>query len=506
MHKSTGVFSSQPLELPVFPKKMACLSLLFMLAFSSIPRMAMAQEPKPAATGKPAGETKPAPNPAENPGGEAPAASAAPSVENAIKVTLQYTRVPFTDRARSGLGMLLILGGCYYFSTDRKAISRKVVLWGIGLQWLLAFLVLSDPRGASFLNWLGKVVEKVLACSEAGAAFVFGEKAINPGGPIGFVFAFRVLPTVIFMSSLFAVLYKLGVMQAVVAKIAWVMKRLMGISGAESLNVAASLFLGQTEAPLTIRPFLPKLTQSELLTVMASGMAHVSGGMMGAYFAYGIEPQHILAAVIMTAPGTILISKMLIPETESPETLGFIKVDETSHDANILDAASRGTREGLGLSLNIAAMLISFISLIALTNLLLGLVGSSLNQYAGTQITLSLQSIVGVLLSPVAWLMGVPWGEATQVGSLLGTRTILNELIAYEGLGKIKDAIHPRSFAITSFALCGFANLGSIGIQLGGIGALAPERSRDLAKLGFKAMVAGTLANYLSACIVGLFI
>ncbi len=490
----------------MFPKKMACLSLLFMLAFSSIPRLAMAQEAKPAATGKTESQTKPAPNPAENPGGEPLDAVSAPSGANTIKNTPNYTKVPFTDRARSGLGMLLILGGCYYFSTDRKAISRKVVLWGIGLQWLLAFLVLSDPRGASFLNWLGKVVEKVLACSEAGAAFVFGEKAINPGGPIGFVFAFRVLPTVIFMSSLFAVLYKLGVMQAVVAKIAWVMKRLMGISGAESLNVAASLFLGQTEAPLTIRPFLPKLTQSELLTVMASGMAHVSGGMMGAYFAYGIEPQHILAAVIMTAPGTILISKMLIPETESPETLGFIKVDETSHDANILDAASRGTREGLGLSLNIAAMLISFISLIALTNLLLGLVGSSLNQYAGTQITLSLQSIVGVMLSPVAWLMGVPWGEATQVGSLLGTRTILNELIAYEGLGKIKDAIHPRSFAITSFALCGFANLGSIGIQLGGIGALAPERSRDLAKLGFKAMVAGTLANYLSACIVGLFI
>ena len=412
--------------------------------------------------------------------------------------------VPITDRFRSALGMALILGGCYAFSTNRKAISKRVVLWGLGLQWLLAFLVLSDPRGASFLNWLGRKVEKVLACSEAGASFVFGEKAINPGGPIGFVFAFRVLPTVIFMSAMFAVMYHLGVMQFVVSRIAWVMKRLMGISGAESLNVAASLFLGQTEAPLTIRPFLPKLTQSELLTVMASGMAHVSGGMMGAYFAYGIEPQHILTAVIMTAPGTILISKLLIPETGEPETLGFINVDDSTPDTNLLDAASRGTREGLGLSLNIAAMLISFISLITFTNLLLGQAGILLNDLTGSNVTVSLQSILGFVLSPVAWLLGVPWSESSQIGSLLGTRTILNELIAYQGLGELKGTLHPRSFAIASFALCGFANLGSIGIQLGGIGALAPERRSDLAKMGLKAMIAGTLANYLSACIVGI--
>jgi len=235
-------------------------------------------------------------------------------------------------------------------------------------------------------------------------------------------------------------------------------------------------------------------------------MAHVSGGMMGAYFAYGIEPQHILTAVIMTAPGTILISKLLIPETESPETLGFIHADESTPDSNLLDAASRGTREGLGLSLNIGAMLISFLSLITLTNLLLGEVGYYVNELAGSNVTLSLQSILGVLLSPMAWLLGVPWAECTQVGSLLGTRSILNELIAYEGLGKMKDVIHPRSFAIASFALCGFANLGSIGIQLGGIGALAPERRTDLAKMGLKAMVAGTLANYLSACIVGMMV
>ncbi len=418
--------------------------------------------------------------------------------------SLAMQEVPLSARIRSAIGLILILGGCYAFSSNRKAISRRVVLWGLGLQWLLAFLVLSDPRGASLLNWLGRKVESILACSEAGASFVFGEKAINPAGPIGFVFAFRVLPTVIFMSALFAVMYHLGVMQFVVSRIAWVMKRLMGISGAESLNVAASLFLGQTEAPLTIRPFLPKLTQSELLTVMASGMAHVSGGMMGAYFAYGIEPQHILTAVIMTAPGTILIAKLLIPETDEPETLGLIQADNSTPDTNLLDAASRGTREGLGLSLNIAAMLISFISLITFTNLILGQLGLLLNDLTGTSATLSLQSILGFVLSPVAWLMGIPWSESSQIGGLLGTRTILNELIAYQGLGAMKATIHPRSFAIASFALCGFANLGSIGIQLGGIGALAPERRGDLAKMGLKAMVAGTLANYLSACIVGI--
>lgn len=464
------------------------LLLIAPVLFVAAPATAISQEEaKPAAAGRAESDQKRSER------------SATPAI-----LTPQKSDVSMTDRARSAAGMLLILGGCVLFSTNRQAISRQVVLWGLGLQWLFAFLVLMDPRGAAFLNWLGRRVEKVLACSEAGAAFVFGEKAVNPGGPIGFVFAFRVLPTVIFMSALFAVLYKLGVMQFVVARIAWVMKRLMGISGAESLNVAASLFLGQTEAPLAIRPFLQKLTQSELLTVMASGMAHVSGGMMGAYFAYGIEPQHILTAVIMTAPGTILISKLLIPETGDPETLGFIHADESTPDTNLLDAASRGTREGLGLSLNIAAMLISFISLITLTNLVLGEAGHYFNEIAGTHATVSLQSILGVILSPVAWLLGVPWAECTQVGSLLGTRTILNELIAYEGLGKMKEAIHPRSFAIASFALCGFANLGSIGIQLGGIGALAPERRHDLAKLGLKAMVAGTLANYLSACIVGI--
>lgn len=418
----------------------------------------------------------------------------------------EATPVPLTDRLRSLLGVVLILTGCYVFSTDRRRISLRIVFWGLGLQWVMAYLVLSNTQGQQFLQWLGKQIEAILACSYEGAGFLFGQEAINPAGAIGFVFAFRVLPTVIFMSALFAVLYYLKVMPWIVARIAWAMKRMMGISGAESLATAANIFLGQTEAPLTIRPFLNRVTQSELLVIMATGMASVSGGMMGAYFAYGISSSHILTAVMMTAPGCVMICKILVPETGEPETLGYIHHENLSSDTNLLDAASRGTREGLDLALNIGAMLISFISLIALLNLLLGVLGGFINQQAGLQITLSLQSILGFLLSPVAWFMGVPWAECSQFGSLLGTRTVVNELIAYDGLAKLKETIHPRTFAMASFALCGFANLGSIGIQLGGIGSIVPELRRDLARMGLKAMIAGTLANYLSACIAGILL
>jgi CNT family concentrative nucleoside transporter len=398
------------------------------------------------------------------------------------------------ERFQSGLGIVAILGLAYALSTDRKAISRRVVLWGLGLQWIFALIVLRWDRGRAAIEQTGDVVTKALNCALSGAATVFGEKLVAPDGPAGFVFAFRVLPTVIFIAALFAVLYHIGVMQWVVRGIAIVMEKLMGTSGAESLNVAASLFMGQTEAPLTIRPYLSKMTRSELLTVMTSGMAHVSGGVIPAYIFYGIAPRHLITAVIMTAPGTILLSKMLIPETGTPETRGGAKPDAEKPDANLLDAASRGTREGLGLALNIAAMLISFLGLIALINLAIG----------SAVADLSLQKIFGWLLSPVAWLLGVAWHDCPTVGSLLGTRTVLNELIAYGDLGQAK--IDPRSFTIATYALCGFANFSSIGIQLGGIGALAPERRVDLARLGFKALLAGTLANFLSACIAGILL
>ena len=335
------------------------------------------------------------------------------------------------DRVRGFFGMLAILGVAAFLSDNRQAISRRVVLWGLALQWGFALLVLRVPAGIDVLEHAGKGVEKILDCALDGAGFVFGSALINPEGPGGFVFAFRVLPTVIFVAALFAVLYHLGVMQWIVRGFAVVMAWLMGTSGAETLNVAASLFLGQTEAPLTIRPYLPRLTRSELLTVMTSGMAHVSGGVMAAYLAFGIEARHILTAVIMTAPGAIMLSKMLVPETEKPETMGTVSSAEKSTDANLLDAASRGTRDGLHLALNIAAMLISFLGLVALVNMGLSYVGTSL------------QGIVGWAMAPVAYLLGVPWEDCKAIGKLLGTRTVLNELIAFKDLGDLKAEASP---------------------------------------------------------------
>jgi CNT family concentrative nucleoside transporter len=400
----------------------------------------------------------------------------------------------YVDRLRGFVGMLTILGVAVFLSENRRAISRRVVFWGIALQWLLAVFALRVAAGVEFLGRAGKAVEAILGSARAGAVFVFGKALVDDKGPVAFVFAFQVLPTVIFVAALFAVLYYIGVMQCIVRLFAVVMAWFMGTSGAESLNVAASLFLGQTEAPLTIRPFLARMTRSELLTVMTSGMAHVSGAVMAAYLAYQVEARHILTALMMTAPGAILLSKILVPETEVPETLGSIRKSEPATDANVLDAAARGTRDGLHLALNIAAMLISFISLVALVNAGLALVGTSL------------QGILGWALAPVAYLLGVPWRDCRAIGSLLGTRAVLNELIAFAELKELKSILIERSFVIASFALCGFANIGSIGIQLGGIGALAPERRHDLARLGLRALLAGTLANYLSAAIAGILL
>jgi CNT family concentrative nucleoside transporter len=296
-------------------------------------------------------------------------------------------------------------------------------------------------------------------------------------------------------------------MQLVIRCFAWVMQKTMGISGAESTNVAASIFMGQTEAPLTIRPFLNGATYSELMTIMTSGMAHVSGGIMAAYIAYGIHASDLLAAVIMTAPGTILIAKMLVPETEVPATAGIVKMPPTEEHSNenFIGAIVRGTIDGGALAFNVAIMLISFLALVSLTN---GIFGGIHNLLAPHHIPfpVTLNAVLGFFFAPVAWLIGIPWHEAKLVGNLLGTRTVLNELIAYTDLGAQRALISPRSFTITTFALCGFANLSSIGIQIGGIGALIPERRNELARLGFRAMVAGTLANLMSAAIVSMLI
>src|SRR4029077_6670211 len=319
---------------------------------------------------------------------------------------------------------------------------------------------------------------------------------------------FQVLPTIIFIAAFFAVLYHFGVMQFIIKQIAKVMTRFMGASGAESLNVAASIFMGQTEAPLTIRPFLADLTQSELMTVMTSGMAHVSGGIMAAYIAFGIDPKHLLSAVIMTAPGTLLMAKMLVPETEQPKTAGRVVMSEEEIAAekseNLLGAVARGTTDGLHLSLNIAAMLISFLALIALTNGILGAIHNGLLHVGVGWFPSSLEQIFGVLFAPIAWLIGIPWHDCPIIGNLLGTRMVLNELVAFSLLGPQRGALDPRSFTIATCAICGFAILSSIGIQMRGMGPLAPNRKGDLSRCGVRAMLAGTMANLMSASIAGM--
>lgn len=409
--------------------------------------------------------------------------------------------MPSLDRLRGLLGVVVLLGILVLFSENRRRISLRAVLWGLALQAGLGLFLLRVKAGRDALEWAGRLVESILACALEGAIFVFGKDLVSPTGPAGFVFAFRVLPTVVFVAALFAVLYHFGLMQLIVRGVAFVMARLMGSSGAETMNAAASIFLGQTEAPLTIRPFLPKLTKSELLVVMVSGMGLVSGGVLGAYIGAGARARDLLAAILMSAPATIYVSKILVPETEQPETLGTIRGDDLRPDANVLEAAARGTREGLELALNIAAMLIAFLGLIALINAGLGWAG----RIAG-QPGLSLQFLFGWAFAPVAWLIGVPWTDCRSVGGLLGTRTVLNELIAYGDLGKIASTLDPRSFSIATIALCGFANLSSIGIQLGGIGGLIPDRRSDLARLGVRALLGATIANFLSAAIAGVLI
>jgi len=400
------------------------------------------------------------------------------------------------------LGIIAILGACWLFSSNRKAIQWPIVAWGLGLQTLFALLVLQWSWGQRAMQTAGDAVKQLLHYAFDGAAFVFGPLA-DPAGKDGFVFAFAILPTIIFVASLFAVLYHFGVMQLVIRAAAWVMMRLMRVSGAESLNVAASVFVGQTEAPLTIRPLLDKLTRSELMTVMTAGMAHVSGGTMAAYIALGVEPKHLLAAVIMTAPGTLLVAKMLVPETETPVSAGNVNVPEMeeARRGNLLGAIAHGATDGLKLAVNVAAMLIAFLALIALANGIMAWMHSGVPWFPD-----SLQSVLGWIGAPVAWLLGIPWHDAPSIGSLLGIRMVGNELIAYGQLRNLAAQLDPRSFTIATFALCGFANLGSIGIQIGGIGALAPSRRDDLARLGFRAMLAGTMANLISAAIVSIMI
>jgi concentrative nucleoside transporter, CNT family len=363
----------------------------------------------------------------------------------------------------------------------------------LGLQFLIAMFVLRTGVGYWLLNKASSGVVWFLNFSFEGSKFVFGPLG-DPKGSVGMVFAFQALPLIIYVAAFLSILYYVGILPALVSLAANAMFKLMGTSGAESLEVVASIAIGQSEAPLVIRPYLEALTRSELMTVMTAGMAHIAGSVLGAYILFGAQARDLLTAVVMTAPGTMLVSKMLIPETGKPQTAGEVKLILEKKDVNLLDAITRGVLDGLFIALNVGAMLIAFVALIALANGVLG--------FAHT----NLPTVFGYLLAPVAWLLGVPWHDAMAVGNLLATKIVLNEFVAFSILGPLKGHIAARSFTIATYALCGFANFGSIGIQIGAIGAVAPSRRHDMAKLGLWALLGGTLANYLSAAIVGLFI
>ena len=401
------------------------------------------------------------------------------------------------------LGLVVILGIAWLISTHKRSIKLRILAWGLGLQFAFALLVLKTDFGKVF-QAASRGVNAMINYVQAGSTFVFGNQLGGPDGPFGVVFAFQVLPIVIFIASFFSILYYLGIMQWVVRAMAEVMLRTMGASGAESLNVAASIFMGQTEAPLTIKPFIAGMTESELFTIMTSGMAHVSGAVMAAYVLIAhVQIEHLLTAVIMTAPATIMLAKIFVPETEKPATSGRVEIKVEKSAVNVIDAAAQGAGDGLRLALNIGAMLIAFIALIAMVNGILGWVHAL--PYMGW-VPPTLERIFGLIFSPLAWIMGVSWKDASDIGNLLGTRLVLNEFVAFTQLGPMKAHLDPRSFTIATYALCGFANFSSIAIQIGGIGALAPNRKSDLARMGIRAVAAGSMANFMSACIAGMLL
>jgi CNT family concentrative nucleoside transporter len=418
------------------------------------------------------------------------------------------------DRFTGLLGIAAILLVSWLLSRHKRAIKLRVILWGMGLQFGFAVLVLKTQFGKVF-QAASVGVAAMLGYAEAGSRFVFGDilgssansaklrDVVDPSHTLGStIFAFQVLPIIIFIASFFAILYYLGIMQWVVKVFAIGMQKIMGASGAESLNVAASIFMGQTEAPLTIRPFLAGLTESELFTIMVSGMAHVSGAVMAAYVLFAhVQIQHLLTAVIMTAPATIMLAKIFQPEVDHPVTAGRVDVKLETTAVNVIDAAAQGAGDGLHLCLNIAAMLIAFLALIALVNGIFGWAHGHVSW-----IPSSMEELFGFVFAPVAWLLGVSWNDCSSIGRLLGERLVTNEFIAFIDLGFIKEHLTPKSFTIATYALCGFANFSSIAIQVGGIGALAPSRKSDLARLGLRAVAAGTMANFMSACIAGILL
>ncbi len=404
------------------------------------------------------------------------------------------------ERFTGIIGMFVLLGLALAMSNNRKAINLRLVGWGLGLQLIFALFILKSPIGQPFFSLVDKLIRQLLAYSDAGSDFLF--KSFSGGvveAPL-LNFAFRVLPTIIFFSSLMALMYHLGIMQRAIKGIARIMQRTMGTSGAETLSVSANIFVGQTEAPLMVRPFVEGMTRSELTAVMVGGYATVAGGVMAIYVKMlpdvpGIAG-HLMAASIMSAPAALVMAKIIYPETEKPQTLGELKISVEKVDDNAMEALARGATDGLKLAANVGAMLIAFVAMVALINGVLGLAG------------LTLQGILGYIFSPLAWTMGVPWSDAHMLGTLMGEKLVLTELIAYGDLGVLRaeNAISDRAAIIASYALCGFANFASIGIQLGGIGGIAPSRRKDLAKIVLKAMLGGALASWLTASLAGILI
>ena len=402
------------------------------------------------------------------------------------------------ERFTGLLGIVLILGIAFAMSNNRKAINYRTVGVGLALQFGLAVFVLKTELGQNVFNYLGFLVNKTLENADKGAEFVFGSlvnrdlmsRAFGTGND--FIFFFKVIPTIIFVAVLVNIFYHLGIMQRIVALMARVMKRLMGVSGAEALSNVASTFVGQVEAQIMIKPYLSGMTNSELLASMTGSFACIAGGVLAVYISLGVPAPYLLAASIMAAPGALVISKIVFPETEKSTTEGVVNIEVKKIHANLLDAIASGASEGLKVGLNVVAMLIGFIALISLIDMLLGKAGS----LAGFPL-LSLNFLLGKLFSVFAWAMGVPSKDVEAAGALMGTKMVVNEV-------KLKPTLEPKTIAITSFALCGFANFSSIAIQIGGIGELAPSRRSDLAKLGFKALICGTLASYMSATLAGL--
>ena len=401
------------------------------------------------------------------------------------------------ERLIALLGLGVFIGFAYLTSVNRRAIRWHPVLWGLALQLIFALFILRTAVGLAIFSWLGEVVSAFLDFSDAGASFVFGENFQD------FFFAFKVLPTIIFFSAFISLLYHYGILQSVVKAVAWVMMRTMKTSGSETLSAAGNIFVGQTEAPLLIKPYVSTMTMSELHAVMTGGFATIAGGVLAAYISFGVPANHLIAASVMSAPAALAISKIMFPETEVSPTRGEVSIEVERTTANGIDAIAAGALDGLKLALNIGAMIIAFLAILAAFNALLGFLGGLFGYPE-----FSLEVILAVLLAPVAWLMGVPWADCNAVGTLLGKKTILNEFIAYLDLQTLieSNAISERSVIIATYALCGFANIGSIGIQLGGIGGIAPNRRADLARIGVRAMVAGTLACFMTACIAGMLL